>query len=378
MINPKKYAEKIGSLFSGVFGVPDSLLKNLNSEFDSFEPKFHQIASNEGSALALAVGRYLSTNIPSLVYLQNSGLGNCINPILSLASPEVYSAPVVLLIGWRGEPGVPDEPQHLAQGRYTEPLLTAVGVPFEKLFMETELALDQLERLRSLSIQIGGPVALLVSKDSFLTLERTPEIENTAPLMTREDALHKVLESIPPTDIVVATTGMLGRELYEARLKTPSLDNLDFLNVGAMGHAISISLGLATGKDPRNVWCLDGDGSVIMHAGGLAVVGDMQPKNLIHILFNNSVHDSVGGQPTPTSMVSFTNLARASGYLNASTVLSPEDVTAAIQEVYGQDGPTFLEIIVKPGHRKDLGRPKSAPRAQKEDFMKRLSDVRKK
>lgn len=375
MIDTALYAQELSKRFSGIFGVPDSLLKDLNREFGNFDSGFHQIAANEGSAIALATGRFLASSIPSVVYLQNSGLGNCVNPILSLAHSEVYGIPMVLIIGWRGEPGLEDEPQHLVQGRQTEALLQALGVPFEHIAQDNRGAISQLGSLEKMALDIGGPVALLVPKKAFAPSKKSVTGNTVDSRLSRETALAKLLELIPSLDCVVATTGMLGRELFELRgSASETLANLDFLNIGAMGHAVSISLGIATGGTSKTVWCLDGDGSVIMHTGALATVGDMQPKNFVHILFNNGVHDSVGGQPTPSKNLSFCELAKACGYKNVSSVSTEASIAVAAMKALNSEGPTFIEILIKPGNRSDLGRPTKSPIELKEIFMKNFSN----
>lgn len=353
-------------------GVPDSLLKDFCAYVTDVTPaENHVITANEGNAIGLAAGYHLATGKTAMVYLQNSGLGNTVNPLMSLAVPAVYSIPMLMLIGWRGEPGKRDEPQHLTQGKTTPGMLAALGIPFQPLpdYEDgAELVLQSARHYMDLS---KGPYALLVKRQTFMPYHLSHDQAIDFPL-TRERALISIVESLGPKDIVVGTTGMLSRELYEYRLKHNQGHERDFLTVGSMGHALSLALGIALKKPNRQVFCLDGDGSVIMHMGSLATVGQHGPPNLKHIIINNGAHDSVGGQPTVSrnhAGFSFGLIAQGCGYKEAFKAVTEEEVTHAVEKLRSSSGPSMLEIKTRIGSRKNLGRPKTSPVENKEDFM---------
>ncbi len=360
----------IRSEFSGAFGVPDSLLKGLNAAFDDFESSFHQITANEGAAVGMAIGAYLATGVPALVYMQNSGLGNALNPLVSLASQEVYGVPLVLLVGWRGEPGVSDEPQHKLQGSRTRELLDAIQIPWEVAEDSTEEFKSQLQRMRQLSVHISNPTALLVRAGSFSSNSAVakPSMTVQNELMSRERALEIVAE-FDPEGYYIATTGMLARELYEIRENQGRYHNQDFLVIGGMGHVAAISHGFARLRNKGVVYCLDGDGSMLMHMGSSAVLASEREAKIIHIVFNNGCHDSVGGQPTPTNQLDFAKLAQALGYSLSIQVRTPRELESALTESKKAKGATFIEIVVRPGARKDLGRPKNPPSQMMQKFL---------
>lgn len=353
-------------------GVPDSLLRDFCAYLtDHVDESNHVITANEGNAVALAAGHYLGSGKPGLVYLQNSGLGNAVNPLLSLNDPEVYGLPVLLMIGWRGEPGVEDEPQHTKQGRVTPALMDAMEIPWQVLDSSTQdlkfvldKALEQMQRQ-------SGPVVLLVRKGAFAPykLEKNKQSEY---LLVREQAIQRLIEQLDSNDRVVATTGMPARELYELRAGRGEGSGNDFLTVGSMGHAASIALGLASSQPKCRIVCLDGDGSVLMHMGSLAIVGQSLQENLIHIVLNNGAHDSVGGQPTCAFAIDLAGVARACGYQNVFVAAEPQEIDQAFAYLLAQKGPSFLEIRVNKGARADLGRPRSSPAENREALMKGL------
>lgn len=293
MISPAffyQFLQKRGLEFYS--GVPDSLLKNLCAYLThNTEKKNHIIAANEGGSVGLAAGYYLATgNIP-VVYMQNSGLGNTVNPLLSLMDKEVYNIPVLLLIGWRGEPEVKDEPQHVKQGKVTIPLLEAMGIRHEIMETEETLLTVQLERSIRFMEETKEPFALVIRKGSFEEYKRP---ENTLPIyeLSREQTIGQIVSHMEDSDIVVSTTGMISRELFEYREATGQGHKRDFLTVGSMGHASQIALGIALNKPERRVFCIDGDGATIMHMGALGIIGSMNPSNYFHIVLNNGAHDS--------------------------------------------------------------------------------------
>lgn len=356
-------------------GVPDSLLKDICAYItDHVAPANHIIAANEGAAVALATGYHLATDKIGLVYLQNSGLGNVVNPLLSLADPEVYSIPLLLLIGWRGEPGVPDEPQHRKQGRVTRELLNAMEVPHAVLPGELGKATQVLAAAVVSARERRAPYALLVRKGTFAPYALKAATAERGELR-REEALGLILDQLDRDEIVVATTGMASREVFEYRAAKRSGHARDFLTVGSMGHASQIALGLAGEKPEREVWCLDGDGAALMHLGSLAIAGASGAKNFRHIVLNNGAHDSVGGQPTVGRTVDFPAIAEGCGYRWARVVETAAELAQAVREMREMRemraavGPALLEVRVKRGARAELGRPTTSTWDNKREFM---------
>jgi phosphonopyruvate decarboxylase len=293
------------------------------------------------------------------VYLQNSGYGNLVNPVLSMADPEVYGIPMLVIVGWRGQPGIGDEPQHNKQGRLMPALLDAMELPWSVLPKETSTARRCVEDAIGIAVERSCPSFLLVEKNTF-----TPEPALAAhpDLPSREAALTGLIEAIGDEAVVVSTTGMLSRELWEVRTRAGASHDLDFLVVGAMGHASSIALGIAMAEPDREVWCLDGDGALLMHLGSLAVVADHAPATYFHVVFNNGVHDSVGGQPTSIGRVDVPAAARAMGYPYAESTSNMAALPDAVAALRASGGPSLLDLHVRPGGRADLGRPTRSPR----------------
>lgn len=353
-------------------GVADSLLSPLCFYLEDHGGDRHVAAANEGGAVALACGYHLATGKVPLVYMQNSGQGNAINPLLSLADPDVYSIPMLLMIGWRGEPGTKDEPQHVKQGKVTVGLLEAMEIPYRILPPEPEAALSCAKELLAIALAEKRPVALVVRKDTFEPYKSSAKV-NADFQMTREQAVEAVVAVLDPADAIVATTGKLARELYEYRERTGQGHERDFLTVGSMGHASQIAMGIALARPTRQIFCLDGDGAMLMHMGGAAIVGAAGIENFKHVIFNNGVHDSVGGMPTAGLSVSFTGIVKACGYTQAWRVEKQEDLAERIAQLRAARGPALLEIMVKKGARADLGRPKSSPVENKTAFAKFLS-----
>lgn len=353
-------------------GVPDSLLKDICAYItDSTEPDRHIIAANEGAAVALAAGHYLATRELGLVYFQNSGLGNTINPLLSLADAEVYSIPMLLLIGWRGEPGVHDEPQHVKQGRVMLAMLDAMEIGYEILSTEQAVANEQIRVAAEAAVRGQRPFAIVVRKGTFEPYKLRSERKTNFPLV-REDAIRLVLDSVPDDAVIVSTTGMTSREVFEHRAARGQGHHRDFLTVGSMGHASQIALGIAMRRPERQVYCLDGDGAVLMHMGSVVLQGTRAPANYRHILLNNGAHDSVGGQPTAGFDVDFIAIARACGYRSAERAESPQEIAEALRRMSEVPGPTLLEIRVNKGARPDLGRPTRTPIQNRDEFMQWL------
>jgi phosphonopyruvate decarboxylase len=377
MIKPEFFIEALREKGIDCFaGVPDSLLKNICAYItDHFDAAHNIIAANEGAAVGLAAGHYLATGQPACVYMQNSGEGNIINPLASLTDQEVYNIPVLLLIGWRGRPGVHDEPQHVKQGKVTTGLLNVMGVNYEVLSKEEDMAAKQIEKAAK-SLANKEVFALVIEKDTFEDY-KLQNVEVNDLTMSREEAIQTVAAALGEKDCIVSTTGMISRELFEYRAAMNQSHERDFLTVGSMGHASQIALGIALAQPSRRVWCFDGDGAAIMHMGSMAIVANKAPKNFVHVVFNNGAHDSVGGQPTVGLKIDLPAVAKAVGYKAAISVSSKEELEKELSALNSQlstlGGPFLLQVCVKKGNRKDLGRPTTTPIQNKDalmDFLK--------
>ena len=374
MIRPEFFIETLKEKGIDCFaGVPDSLLKNICAYItDHFDEAHNIIAANEGAAVGFAAGHYLATGKPACVYMQNSGEGNTINPLASLTDKEVYNIPVLLLIGWRGRPGVHDEPQHVKQGKVTTGLLDVMGVNYEVLAKDEDKASVQIEKAAK-ALANKEVFALIIEKDTFEDYKlRNIEVNDLT--MSREEAIQTVAAALGEKDCIVSTTGMISRELFEYRTAMNQGHERDFLTVGSMGHASQIALGIALAQPERRVWCFDGDGAAIMHMGSMAIVASKSPKNYIHVVFNNGAHDSVGGQPTVGLKIDLPAVAKAVGYKTILSVNAKSDLADMLEKVNGREGPVFLEIKVRKGNRKDLGRPTTTPIENKEALMQFLKE----
>lgn len=372
MIRPEFFIEALREKGIDCFaGVPDSLLKNICAYItDHFDAAHNIIAANEGAAVGLAAGHYLATGQPACVYMQNSGEGNIINPLASLTDQEVYNIPVLLLIGWRGRPGVHDEPQHVKQGKVTTGLLNVMGVNYEVLSKEEDKAAKQIEKAAK-ALANKEVFALVIEKDTFEDY-KLQNVEVNDLTMSREEAIQTVAAALGEKDCIVSTTGMISRELFEYRVAMSQGHERDFLTVGSMGHASQIALGIALAQPERRVWCFDGDGAAIMHMGSMAIVAYKAPKNYVHVVFNNGAHDSVGGQPTVGLKIDLPAVAKAVGYKAEYSVDNKEALNAILKNVSSFEGSTLIEVKVKKGNRKDLGRPTTTPIQNKEALMQFL------
>lgn len=353
-------------------GVPDSLLKNICAYLTDNLPAEHNIiTANEGGAMGIAAGYHLATGKVPVVYMQNSGEGNIINPLASLTDKEVYNIPVLLVIGWRGRPGIKDEPQHVKQGKVTTGLLNVMGINYAILSKDEADVAKQIKIAVDYMKVTKECYALVIEKDTFdsYTLQK---VETSDFSMTREDAIRKVASIIEDTACIVSTTGMISRELFEARTAWNQGHERDFLTVGSMGHASQIALGIVLQKPERKVYCFDGDGASLMHMGNMAIIASMNCKNFIHIVFNNGAHDSVGGQPTVGLKIDFCGVAKALGYKATYSIDTIEKLETTLAEVKNVEGPVFLQVCVRKGNRKDLGRPTTTPIQNKEIFMEFL------
>lgn len=365
------FTEILGAEF--YTGVPDSQLRPLcDYLMNAFgtAPRRHVIAANEGNAAALAAGYHLATGKVPAVYLQNSGEGNLINPAASLLHRKVYGIPEIFVVGWRGEPGVHDEPQHIYQGMVTLKLLEDLEIPSFVIGPETtdEQVREAMERFQPVLAE-GGDAAFVIRKGG-LTYEQKAAYQNEPPLR-REEAIRQIAAAAGE-DSIVSTTGKASRELFEYRAAQNQDHSRDFLTVGSMGHASSIALGVALHRPEKRVWCLDGDGAMLMHMGAMAVIGQSKPKNLIHVVLNNAAHESVGGMPTAAGGLDLPAIAKACGYACAVTAATAEELDAALTEAKARNALSLIEVKCAIGARSDLGRPTTTPQENKQAFMERL------
>ncbi|MBO6584706.1 MAG: phosphonopyruvate decarboxylase [Gracilimonas sp.] len=355
-----------------MLGVPDSLLKHFGSY--AFDKGNTLIAANEGGALAIASGYHLATGKIPLIYLQNSGFGNIVNPLTSLTDEEVYSIPALIMVGWRGKPGTNDEPQHLKPGRTQEEQLKALDLPYTILSSDEQQVEKQLGTAFDTMRKKSSPYVLLVPPDTFEKHAFQGDSNTHSYSLKREEALEQLVQKFGEKDIIVSTTGKTSRELFELRKKHGLGHHRDFLTVGSMGHASQIALGIALEKNNRRVFCIDGDGAMIMHMGALAIIGEQQPSNYYHILINNGAHESVGGQPTAGFHIDFGKVAEGCGYKQSFRVSDLSSLNNKFDEFVNAEGPVLLEIMTKTGARSDLGRPTLSPTENKKNFMQFLSE----
>lgn len=375
MIEPEHFVRALkGAQIDFVCGVPDSLLKELLLVFKPGREFAHHIVHNEGAAIALAAGHSMASGKVPLVYMQNSGLGNAVNPLMSLAHPRVYGIPMILLIGHRGEPGKHDEPQHLAMGEATAALLKEMGIGIFKLDAECNPEVVLSEAALQARAE-SRPVAVLVSSGTFLASgsgsDSAKDKSSDAILKIRREIVLSELIDAAGDAAICSTTGYTSRELYELR-KQKGQTQADFLNVGAMGHVSQVALGAALARPDKKVIAVDGDGSLLMHLGALSTIGQSGASNLSHLLINNGMHESVGGQPTTGHSVDFAAMARASGYKNTVSINEVNDLHGAVADLLESDGPSFLEVKVAPGVKEKLGRPSDDFAAARDMFSNKL------
>lgn len=357
-------------------GVPDSQLKALcNYLMNTYgiDPMHHVIAANEGNATALAAGYHLATGKVPVIYMQNSGEGNIINPVASLLNDKVYAIPAVFIVGWRGEPGIHDEPQHIYQGEVTLKLLEDMDIKYfviDKETTEEEVERQMLDFKKILAL--GKDVAFVIKKGALEYNEKVVYHNDNS--MLREEIIKHIIQ-VSKTDPIISTTGKASRELFEARVSNNEEHKYDFLTVGSMGHASSIALGVAINKPNSKIWCIDGDGAVLMHMGSLALMGYNHPNNLVHVLINNGAHETVGGMPTVASKVDFVAIAKACGYKYSISIDNFKDLDIELNKAKERNELTFLEIKSAIGARDDLGRPTTTAIENKENFMNYLKEL---
>lgn len=370
----ERLVEIIGSDF--YTGVPDSQLKALcNYLMDRYgiDPKHHIIAANEGNCTALAAGYHLATGKVPVVYMQNSGEGNIINPAASLLNDKVYAIPVVFIVGWRGEPGIHDEPQHIYQGEVTVRLLEDMGIAAFVIGKETtedEVAAKMAEFRKAL--EDGRDVAFVIRKGALTDAPKVEYKNNNT--MVREEIIQHIVKA-SGEDPIVSTTGKTSRELFETRVANGQSHKYDFLTVGSMGHSSSIALGVAINKPNTRIWCIDGDGAVLMHMGSMAVMGANKPKNMIHVVINNGAHETVGGMPTVAGSIDLVAIAKACGYPNAVSVDSFDALDRELEAAKGRNELSLIEVKCSIGAREDLGRPTTTALENKKNFMEYLKTL---
>ena len=371
-------AENFAKILNADFytGVPDSQLKalcNYLMHTYGIDPKHHVIAANEGNCTALAAGYHLATGKVPVVYMQNSGEGNIINPVASLLNEKVYGIPMIFIIGWRGEPGVHDEPQHIYQGEVTLKLLEDMGIPSYVIGKDTteEEVSAAMQEFRK-ELDRGEDVAFVIRKGA-LSYEEKVEYRNDNPMIREEIIRHIVQAS--GEDPIVSTTGKASRELFEIREHNGQSHKYDFLTVGSMGHSSSIALGVAVQKPGTKVWCVDGDGAVLMHMGSMAVLGSTAPENMVHIVINNGAHETVGGMPTVAADIDLVSIAKACGYPHAVSVTTYEELDRELTAAKERETLTFIEVKCGIGAREDLGRPTTTALENKQNFMEYLKNL---
>lgn len=353
-----------------IAGVPDSLLQPFCDEIHGGRHDvLHLVPANEGAAVGYAVGTYLSSGKPACVYMQNSGIGNIVNPITSLANRLVYDIPILFVIGWRGEPGKKDEPQHRFMGGITKELLDLLEIPNAVLEAGmTEEAEKEIFHQAKRMLTAHRQYAIIVKKDALLT-ERCFTYENMFSL-GREEAIEEIIKNTSPENVIVSTTGKISREVYEQCDKIHNHHKQTFLTVGGMGYAGMIALGIAQHAVDKKIYCIEGDGAILMHMGSLALIGKQQPENMVHICLNNDAHESVGGMPTGAVGKDFYKIAEDCGYRYVSCVCKLEDLSTELSRIKERKGLVFLEVKVKLGARHDLGRPKESAAENRDSFMR--------
>lgn len=376
MIGADIFVDEIEKLGIDFFtGVPDSQLKPFTNEIISRYGvgRKNVIAANEGNAVGLASGYYIATDKPGCVYLQNSGLGNIFNPVTSLTNEEVYGIPVLYVVGWRGEPDVHDEPQHVFQGKITLQTLELLNI---KAFdIHKDITVEKMSEIFNEISQrfLNRESSALVIRKGALENKTKVQFSNHNTLV-RESAIKKIIECIPKESLITSTTGKISRELYENRELNGEGHEKDFLTVGSMGHASSIALGQALSQKNKKIVCIDGDGAVIMHMGAMATIGAYEPVNLLHIVLDNSAHETVGGIPTISDKMDFVSIAKAVGYKEAYEVDNLNDLESVLKESVKKEKLIFIRVLVTLGSRENLGRPKEKPIDNLEKFKKNFKN----
>lgn len=373
MVNQKELFEALYDMGVDFFtGVPDSLLNNFCLYMVQNIPDGqHVMAANEGNAIGIAAGHYMATGKIPVVYMQNSGIGNATNPLLSLTHDCVYGIPMVLVIGWRGDPAISDHAQHRKQGELTPVLMKDMDIPYEILDSD-DTVIEKFAWAVAKAKEISSPVAL-IAKKAILTEKVKKQVYPESKLMNREEAVSAVVEVLGSDAIYLGTTGRATREVHE-QLKAHGVgEGYEFQNVGSMGHVSSVGLGLALARPDRKVVVFDGDAAVVMHMGALATNCRYKAGNLIHIVLNNGVNESVGGQPSAGYVVNLTEVATACGYRTPGhAVETREELQRIICDFDKGEMPLFVDVHVRQGIRSDMPKLNIDHKAQKDALMKNL------
>lgn len=369
-MNSKYFIDKLRTIGIDTYiGIPDSTLKEFCNYLNNNKEKIkNYIPANEGAAVSLAAGTYLATGKPACVYMQNSGIGNAENPIISLIHKEVYSIPMLFLVGWRGEPGIKDEPQHKYQGKITCALFDILDIKYavmDKTTTPSELC-NILNEV-SATLKENRQFAIIVRKECFDATYS--EIRTNSNVIVRESAIRSIIKTIHQDDVIVSTTGKISRELYESSKLILNNCSQSFFTVGSMGHASMIALGIALNKTNKRIYCIDGDGAVLMHMGALPFIAKQNPNNFVHILLNNDAHESVGGMPTGAVGADYSKIAKAAGYMHCYQCSTMEELECHLEMIKSKPELTFLEVKVSLYSRNDLGRPQESPVVNKLNFM---------
>ena len=346
-------------------GVPDSVLKELSFALRNKGTKNHIIATNEGSAVSLGIGNYLSTKKVPCIYMQNSGLSNALNPLISIAHEKVYSIPLILIIGWRGSPKIKDEPQHNVKGQITESLLKLLNINYT--IIRTIADLKKFDKQIKSAKKKNSIVACLIEQG---TLEKTKQINKKKDFykLDKELFLKTLLESLEKNTKIISSTGYNSRELMFLRNKYKIQNSRDFYMVGGMGHSSSVALGYSLSTKKKTI-CVDGDGSLLMHLGSIKTVGTFAKNNFKYILLNNNSHDSVGGQNTYADDINFKNLSKSLGFKKFYLIKNDRNLKKNIQKFLKDKNLCFLEVKVSNSKIKNLPRPTNLIKIKKL-FMK--------
>lgn len=382
MIPSAAFIEHLRGLdYSHYAGVPCSYLKPFIN-YVIGDPSLGYIgAASEGEAVGISLGAYLAGR-KTVTMCQNSGLGNMVNPLTSLNYP--FRIPTLLITTWRGEPGHPDEPQHVLMGQITHRLLETLQIPWRPFPTEESQIAPVMAEAEASMRERQLPFALVMSENSVAEhdLKSPSQAQRLVPhvssqlrleskaRMIRTEALQAVLESLTGREAILATTGKTGRELFTLADRPNHL-----YVVGGMGTASAIGFGVARALPRQPVVVIDGDGAALMKLGALATIGYYQPANLLHIVLDNESHDSTGGQHTASSVVRFAEMAAAANYRRAAAADDPGEVRALVKAMSQLPGPSLLHIKIRPGSPKNLGRPTVKPHEVKERFMQFLAEA---
>lgn len=345
-------------------GVPDSVLKNLTYKFK----KNHISVNNEGTAVSLAAGYYLATGKLPCVYMQNSGLGNAINPLISITNKNIYSIPSILIIGWRGSPNSKDEPQHQVMGKKTKQILKLLGIKY--FVARNKKDLEKFEKMIEYSRSKLTSIACLIERSSIKNKKsKTQKKIINKYKVYRYNFIKELVDLIKIKSNVISSTGFISRELDHILSKKKYLNIKPFYMVGGMGHSASLTLGVSLKSKKQNI-CLDGDGALLMHLGSLGIVKKYGKKNFKYILLRNDTHESVGCQPTNSTHINYKILSKSFGFRKYLLITKELDFKNVVKKLINSPGPSFLEVRIKNGSISNLGRPKNLKFVKKKFMLK--------